>query len=366
MIAINGAGIAGLTLANFLQQQGIDYFIIEKAPALTSVGAGIVIQKNGLEILAALGLEKSLKGNNLCQMSLGNINKLKHIDYLAELPIKAVHRSELQQLLLSRIPRGKIYLGRTIKGLRQDDRCLKLMLSEQETKSCDFLIEAGGVHAELHGKAKLTGSGQHCWRKIITCADDFNQGAEYWFGKHRLGVIPIGGKQLYVFHVHDGDLTEKERLNWLEKMLIEQTKHPLLNNLDISGQWIKHELSQREVHWGQGRVLAIGDAAHALTPNFGQGAVLAMEDAYCLASLIGENLCPEQLRQSFVKQRHRRVCKVQKQSWQAGKMAHFTNQWQVFVRDFILKIMPHRLILKMQQDFINQFVNNMKAHNKGI
>lgn len=366
MIAINGAGIAGLTLANCLQQLGLEYFIIEKSPTLSSVGAGIILQQNGLAILAALGLEKKLQGNHLTQMSLGNINHLKQVEYRGSLAAKAVHRGELQQLLLSAIPSENIYLGRTIDALEQGPEGLNLRLSDQNNKHCDLLIEAGGIHAELHGKVKLTCSGQQCWRKVVRFSGNAEHAAEYWFGKHRLGVIPIGKNQAYIFHVYDGDLTEKQRLDWLEGMLKEQQQGLLLKGLDLSGAWIKNELSQREIHWGQGRVIAIGDAAHGLTPNLGQGAVLAMEDAYSLASLIGKNLSHDQLRHHFIKQRHNRVSKVQKQSWQVGKMAHFTNPGMVFMRDLMLAVIPPILMLKMQQRFIKQFVNSMLPINKGV
>ena len=130
--------------------------------------------------------------------------------------------------------------------------------------------------------------------------------------------------------------------------------------MDLSNaQWLSHGLQQRSINWGEGRVIAIGDAAHALTPNLGQGAVLAMEDAYGLANLIQSGVTMHELLSLFVVKRHKRVKAVKMHSFNAGKSAHLAHPIPVFLRDLILTSLPISLIQKNQNRFMNDFIESM-------
>jgi 2-heptyl-3-hydroxy-4(1H)-quinolone synthase len=390
MICINGAGIAGLTLANGLQRLGIEYCLIEQAEQLEAIGAGILMQHNGLSILNALELDQYVDKQPISQIEVGKPNFTQTIK-LKNQPAQVIHRGQLQRLLLKNIPANKIKLNCRIEKAEQTASKVKVHLNNGQTLSCDYLIEAAGIHANLHQPScnenktgTLQFSEQWCWRSIITThkTKDAKQklvAAEYWCGLYRLGLMPINANQYYCFQVrsehseHDNktDL-EEQRMAWLTQQLAQQNL-PLLNNFDqkslTSATWLSHGLYQKEIHWGQGRIIAIGDAAHAMTPNTGQGAVLAMEDAYELTTMIHterqkrrntEYTKADNLLKAFTKLRHKRCVNTQKQAWVLGKVAHLQNPALRWLRDVFMRVIPPRLAQKNQTVWLNQFIKRMK------
>lgn len=367
MLCINGAGIAGLTLANCLETLKIDYFIIEKSVKLTSVGAGILIQKNGLAIIEALGLLDDLQAANIEQLCFGSDKQLICLDPNKNFPIKAVHRGELQRLLLKNIDQSKIYLNEQIMSFKQTDNEVLITLHSGEIKKCSLLIEAAGIHGSLHTKVKLDKTDHWCWRTVLPGKEKIRKGVEYWFGKNRIGVFPISDvnateNNYYVFQVLETKERinlpiKKQRLDWLNTI---KKSIPELDNLDFSNaNWLSHGLQERDIHWGKRRVIAIGDAAHALTPNLGQGAVLAMEDAYCLANLLQAGVVVDELLPLFIKKRHKRVKAIKKKSLSAGKSAHLVHPVPVILRNAAMAVIPKQLIEKQQIRFMDDFIESM-------
>lgn len=367
MICINGAGIAGLTLANCLEKLNIDYFIVERAEKLSVVGAGILIQQNGLAILNALGLLADIQAADVEQLCFGPVDKSICLGQQKKFPIRAVHRAELQRILLKNIDANKIHLNQEIQSFKQTDEEVFVTLKSGEVNRCSLLIEAAGIHANLHVDAELENTEHWCWRTIVPGKEKIRKGIEHWFGKNRIGVFPISDlgateNNYYVFQVLDtkekmNQSLDQQRLAWLETV---QEEIPELSNLDFSNaSWLSHGLQQRAIHWGDKRVIAIGDAAHALTPNLGQGAVLAMEDAYCLANLIQSGVKTSELLALFVEKRNKRVETVKKQSLSAGKSAHLAHPVPVFLRNIVLALLPASVVQKQQTRFMDDFINTM-------
>jgi 2-polyprenyl-6-methoxyphenol hydroxylase-like FAD-dependent oxidoreductase len=367
MICINGAGIAGLTLANCLEKLKIDYFVIEKSDQLREVGAGIILQENGLAILRALDLLPYLKAADVEKMCFGSLRKSICLDQHKNYQLKAAHRGELQRLLLKNIDLTKIKLNREIKSYSNSKDNVQVTLRSGEIIECSLLIEASGIHGKIIANPDLEGTNQWCWRAIVPGKEMLRTGVECWFGKNRVGIFPISDihsheNYYYIFQVlhrksEINSTIEKKRLNWLVSI---QDSIPELKNLDLSNaQWLSHALQQRSINWGEGRVIAIGDAAHALTPNLGQGAVLAMEDAYCLANLIQSGVTMHELLSLFVVKRHKRVKAVKMHSFNAGKSTHLAHPIPVFLRDLILTSLPISLIQKNQNRFMNDFIESM-------
>jgi 2-polyprenyl-6-methoxyphenol hydroxylase-like FAD-dependent oxidoreductase len=187
-----------------------------------------------------------------------------------------------------------------------------------------------------------------------------NVGTEQWFGRHRLGVIPTSADRTYVFHVmRDADASDNQiHLEWLqEQQALEQ-----FESLDFQdADWLSHPLDERVIDWGVGNRVAIGDAAHAMTPNMGLGAAMAMEDAWTLAELIrrGDTSTPysDQLRA----RRHARVQSIQRQSWQIGHMAHLSPGPLRTLRNAALKLTPPALMLHQQRRLMLAYTNQMNV-----
>src|SRR5258706_9992552 len=100
---------------------------------------------------------------------------------------------------------------------------------------------------------------------------------------------------------------------------------------------LHHDIEEMEAPvWGQGRTVLIGDAAHAMTPNLGQGAAMAIEDAAVLPEVIASDAPAEALR----KIRHDRVAKVLQDSRRLGQMAHMENPVACWLRDTLVRYVP--------------------------
>jgi len=84
----------------------------------------------------------------------------------------------------------------------------------------------------------------------------------------------------------------------------------------------------------------MGDAAHATTPNMGQGACMAIEDAAVLSHLIDTNENAEEAFRMFEAKRIRRTTKIVNDSWQIGKMAQWENPLMTSLRNVALSLMP--------------------------
>lgn len=361
MIIIAGAGIAGLTLANALEQANQPYVVLDSAPELKPIGAGIMLQNNGLAVLSHLGLTPYLQGKEIQALKVGLPEHLM-ISTPGSSGLKAmlVTRGVLQHALLKKLPSKRLCLNQTITSVLNRGDGVEVRFASGETVKCRAFVNAAGIHSNFHGEPELRYSGQWCWRALLPYTGEMNSFGEYWFGQQRVGFGAVNGQQVYMFHVIDqvnevtaSEITDEQRVDWITG----QTKRvPAFSQLDFSNvHWLSHPLQDRAIHWGGNRVVAIGDAAHAVTPNLGQGAVIAMEDALVLAELIQTGATD--LAGNMKRIRHKRIKGVQRNSWWMGRVAHTDNRLIRLAKKWVSKV-PSRGAVKQQVRWMNQFSDN--------
>ena len=361
-ILIEGAGIAGLTLANALEQQGIDYLILEKEPSLHAIGAGIAVQANGLAILKALGMDADLPGIKLQQMCLQGRGFRQVLNGDDAWPTRMMTRAALQQLLLTPVAH-RVVAKAEVAHADVHTQGIALTLKDGRHYEAALSVQASGIHRLGNEPSELRDSGQWCWRALIPGpVRPEPAGQEWWLGRHRLGLSPVDEGLYYIYHVMSqaGPEQDSQRQAFLQQSPVAQV---LTAENMASAQWLSHPLKDKPIHWGQPRRIAIGDCAHALTPNMGQGAVLGMEDAYLLAMLLGQNLDrlgQPALWQDFVKRRHTRVARIRQQSWYFGQVAHWQNPWVTTLRDRLMAIAPGKRMIRQQQKWLAQFCRQMQ------
>jgi 2-heptyl-3-hydroxy-4(1H)-quinolone synthase len=359
MVIILGAGIAGLTLANALQQSGQSYIVLERADKLEPVGAGIVLQNNGLAILEKLALRPCIQGSSPKSIALGLGSNPTRTELLGTgLEALCVTRAELQRVLLLNIPAKKIYLSVDIASVEQDSNGVTVTERQGAIHRGRICINAAGTNSAYHAEPTLHKTDQHCWRAIVETTKPLTTFGEYWYGDQRFGIGAVSDYQAYVFHVGriSDDLNPDtyhtaEREAWLSSLVSDL---PFLENVNFrQANWLSHPLAEREINWGNNRIVAIGDAAHALTPNLGQGAVIAMEDAIVLAQLLKEERA--NVASSLKAARHRRVQTVQSRSWSAGQFAH-SQHWLVRSIKNLIPYLPSKQAVRFQVAWMNQFI----------
>ena len=297
---IVGAGIGGLAAAVALRRVGIETLVIEQVAEIREVGAGLSLWSNAVNALRELGVEASVLASasvierNESRTRSGRLiahNDLAEISRIAGAPCICVHRGVLQRILLDALPPGSVRTHARCSGFDNSTA----VLDSGERIAADILIGADGIssviRARLHGSEPPRYAGYTCWRGI--CQDSgvlADRSALLAIGSGtQFGVWPCGAGQLYWFltkNAPEGTRQTKADAvalcrDWAAPApsIVEATPEEAIVQNDI--------VDRRPLQWwGRGATL-LGDAAHAATPNLGQGACQALEDAVVLAHCLG-------------------------------------------------------------------------------
>ena len=338
-ITIAGAGIAGLTAALVLGRHGHKVVVLERSPRINPQGAGIVLAPNALRVLSALKVKVDRCGEPIRRLTIrdGAGNALETTDIVRILPdaglTLAFHRAELHQALLEALsPEVELRLGAPLVDCTAADS--------------DLIIGADGirstVRAQTCGSMRLRYSGVTCWRALAP-NPGIEEGFEAWGGSARVGVIPLTQSRLYVYLVLTAPPGGERqiRIDNIRRSFA-HFAGPVPAILDsLAGlELLHHDLEElHEPVWGSGNVLLIGDAAHAMTPNLGQGAAMGIEDAAILPQVIAAPDPARRLRDL----RHQRVWRVQRDSRRFGAIAHWHSQPAIWLRNTLVRRMPRSL-----------------------
>jgi 2-polyprenyl-6-methoxyphenol hydroxylase-like FAD-dependent oxidoreductase len=297
---IAGAGLAGLTAAAALAQRGWDVRVHEKGSDLREIGAGIYLFENALDALADIGALADVEASGE-EIRHGTL--LDHLNRTVELE----RRSDRQPRLIVALRRdlhaalakaatkagAEIVTDSRVLGATGDGR---LEFADGSTDQVDLVVGADGVYSRVRdslGLAKrIVDLQDGCGRHLIerTDEDPVNHTLEIWHGGRRLGVAPASRDKVYLFLCCPaGDIRGRaqqpfEPTAWLEShpwyrsQFARIPRHP-------EGQWLPF-YNVRCRAWSTGRVALIGDAAHAMAPNLGQGACVAMTNGVALANAV--------------------------------------------------------------------------------
>lgn len=369
-ILIVGGGIAGLTFAALLRRTGINIDLIEKAEQWKPVGAGIALGINAARILGHLGLsERLLKSGqvlNIGRISDARGRTLSQIDFRSlakkyDVEPVALHRADLHDALLETIPRSNvnIRLGATLNNLEDNNDSATVELSDGITERYDLVVGADGIDSKVRrlllGEISVRYSGYICWRFVIEPDFDYDctVTTEMWGRGKRFGIVPIGREKIYCFTT----LNAAPRAPEYETLSLDRFREiyeefgsavPLILRSIRSGEHLIHnDLEDVYIEkWHKGCVVLIGDAAHALTPNLGQGAAMAIEDAFVLANELKRNADIVFALRNYAESRRKRVDAIHSQSYRFGRVAQYESGIACFLRNLALRAMPDSLILK--------------------
>ncbi len=356
---IVGGGIGGLTAAVALARRGVPVEVVEQADSFAAVGAGITIQANAHAVLDALGIPLPASacvpiGRVLLRNARGRI--LVEADasrVRAEPPSVNIHRADLHQALLDAAQGIPLHAGRRVEGIEAGEEEVEVHFADGSRGSWDLVVGADGVRSavrrSLLGEAGAATrySGQTCWRFALEAPDLVpDVTIEQWAPGRRVGVVPLAAGCIYVYLVESAPEGTPGPESGHPRVLREKFAglhphlDPVLERLDgvpiHHGDLVEHV----RVHFGQGRVVLIGDAAHAMTPNLGQGAGCAIEDAGALALLLERGHEPSALVAALDARQRSRVTAVTRTAWRIGRMAHQQGRFVCWLRDGLLRLLP--------------------------
>ena len=369
-----GGGIGGLAAAVALARLGVEALVFERAGELQEVGAGLGLYPNAMKALRKLGLYDAVLEKGRPLGPSGQIRSWRG-EVLAEISTAVmeerfgdvavgIHRASLHKALLEALEEagGEVRLGADFSGFEQDERGVVARFADGREERGDLLVGADGlrsaVRERLLGDGPPRYAGYSAWRGLVGQAEDYLEGKagfEAWGCGSRFGLVALGGGAAYWFATKNAPRPEKSepaehRAELLSRFGGWHEPIPSVvratDEADLHFDGIYHR--EPVARWGRGRVTLLGDAAHPMTPDLGQGAAQAMEDAVVLAGSVREKGEPQAALRLYEDRRLARTAYVVRQSLRTGRISQLEHPLACRLRDAALKILPRRALVGVQ------------------
>jgi 2-polyprenyl-6-methoxyphenol hydroxylase-like FAD-dependent oxidoreductase len=371
-IAIVGGGIGGLTTAIALRRKGYEVTVYEAAESFKNVGAGIVLAGNAMKALQTIGIDREIidAGRKLKRFAIRNpsgtylstteADKINRKYGLVN--TLSLHRAELHKILLSFIEPGIVHQSKTCTGFEQTDEGTRLFFADGTYSDVQFVIAADGIHSVFRKKflpdSVLRYSGYTCWRAVIDVPGlNIDEATETWGRGKRFGVVPLTRNRIYWYATLDSKPAIQASPVSIEDLRnIYAGFHdpvPSILKMTREEQLIHGDISDFKpiTQYAFGNIVLIGDAAHATTPNLGQGACMAIEDAVVLANALVAQGEPVPAFRLFEKLRLERNTRVVNASWSLGKLSQVSNPVLASLRNAAIRLTPES-VAERQMKFL--------------
>lgn len=351
-----GGGIGGLAAALGLRLVGWEVTVLERAPAFADVGAGISLHANGVRALEALGVGEEIRAAARPLYTGGTRTPdgrlLSRMDGAAlerrlGTPVVGILRADLHRVLRAALPAGCVKTGVEVTDVGG-------------AGDADLVVVADGVHSRLRaqlfpghpgpvysGSTVLRAITEHPLPDLDSDLElTWGPGAEFGhivFVDGRAEWHAVLGSPPGVRHPDPLTAMRGRFRDWHDTVtaLLDATRPEDVLHHDI------HELVTPLPTFAVGRVAVLGDAAHAMTPNLGQGASQALEDAAVLASCLATEPAVASALLRYDAVRRPRSQSVARAARQAGRMGHrLTHPAAIALRDTALRLAPSGATLR--------------------
>ncbi|MEM8924083.1 MAG: FAD-dependent monooxygenase [Actinomycetota bacterium] len=356
-----GAGIGGLATAALLQRLGCRTSVIEQRAESVGLGAGILLQPNGLAVLDALGAIDRLREGGTELRSLRLLDERLHVMGESRLPGGPSHgfglvvsRHLLHQILLD-IARScgvEIHHDHRLTGVEGEVESPRPLVADEHRPAVDLLVGADGQGSVVRGHVDPEGTTPAAGRAYVralvdwTCVEPLT--GEYWTRRGIAGIFACGDDRSYWYCTATPAIEramEKGDLGDLRKRVA--AAHPPLiqavNALaDTDQARIDRVVDVQATKLYRGSTVLVGDAAHAMAPNLGQGANSALVDAGVLASELHRRSAVSEALAAYDTRRHEVVRKVQLDARRLARVSHFTRGRRL--RNRAVRLLPRSVL----------------------
>lgn len=361
-VAVIGAGIGGLAVAAGLQREGHDVVVLERRTGPGAVGAGLTLFTNALTALDVMGLGEAVRRASdgpVARMRAGQRRPSGR--WMTTLPprsvaeLRSIHRSDLHDVLLSCTHPGSVRTGHDALVARDGAPTVEI---DGRDEPYDLVVAADGLRSESRERLGLGAgtryAGYTAWRGVTARPVATNgEAGETWGRGRRFGVVPLPDGRVYWFatvsapeHADLGPDLAAVRATfagWHDPVLrcIEATPADAVLRHDI------HDLAAPLPTFVRSRTVLLGDAAHAMTPDMGQGAAQALEDAATLVVLLRHVASSDDLPAALARYdavRRPRTQALARRSRVMGRIGQLERAVPAALRDAALSAVPSALL----------------------
>ena len=302
-----GGSVAGMSASLSLARAGIAVDLVERDAEWGVTGAGITITRPSLRAFARLGILERLRDEgHLHEGVLVHDAQGRYLQQVVSPPLVdadvpgagGILRPVLHRILAdaTRAAGVTVRTGLTVSSLAQDPDGADLVFADGSAGRYDMVVGADGLFSQMRGLVFPDASpprftGQACWRLMLPRPDSVSQRHFFLGGPVKVGLTPVSKDEMYLFlleHVPHNPWREPDTQHRLLAQLLEGYGGVLAEVRAQLGPDSRIVYRPLEAHllrhdWHAGRVLLLGDAAHATTPQLASGAGMAAEDGLVLA-----------------------------------------------------------------------------------
>jgi 2-polyprenyl-6-methoxyphenol hydroxylase-like FAD-dependent oxidoreductase len=332
-VLIVGAGLGGLSLALALGRAGIGVDIVDIEPELRVAGAGITLNGASLRAFATLGLLDAIARYGHCHDGRNVYDGQGKLLFLSPterrlgpgIPNGAgILRPVLHHIVHDAVVAAGVAIrfAVSVTSLSDGDNAVEVLFTDGTNARYDLVVGADGISSKIRSlifpeapQPRYTGQG--CWRAVLPKPVDMDSPCTFMGHDHKAGLNPISHDEMYLYLLqHVPDNRWMPPAEWPSLLATELAEFggllaDIRDNLGPHSRVNYRPLEKLllEPPWHRGRVVLMGDAAHATTPHVGYGAGLAVEDAIVLAELLRERAPLGEVLARFTQRRYER-CRI--------------------------------------------------------
>jgi 2-polyprenyl-6-methoxyphenol hydroxylase-like FAD-dependent oxidoreductase len=353
-IVVVGGGIGGLCTAIALRRAGHEVVVLERAQRIDPLGAGITLFANAMRVLDRLGVGVAVatRGAAARRSAILTVRGRE----LARVPADllegtvAVHRADLQAVLVEAA--GDVRLGVHVIAAENGQEAAVVRTEGAGEERCDLVVGADGVGSVVRSAVadvRPRYAGYTAWRGVSSVPVEPGRLTESWGVGERFGLVDIGGGRTYWFatkNAPEGEPDEPKGRKAEIQRRFRGWHEPIaavVEPADESGI-LRNDVYYLEPlqRWSSGRVVLLGDAAHATTPAIGQGAAQAIEDAVVLADRLARAVEVGTALAEYEAARRSRANSVLRMSRRADKAAQLASPLACRLRNAVVARLPER------------------------
>jgi 2-polyprenyl-6-methoxyphenol hydroxylase-like FAD-dependent oxidoreductase len=377
-VVIIGGGIGGLATAGCLRLRGMEADVYERAPHVRELGAALGLWPNATRVLKHLGVLDELiqhahvapagalrdwRGRELVKMQ----------ELASDVPTVFAHRADLHRALATAIAPERLHLNKTCTGVQRQEKQVRAVFADGTfSEWVDALIGADGIRSVLREMTLRDGAptyrGYVAWRGVTametTLPEDQIVG-ETWGRGQRFGFIPLGLGRVGWWATANKPRAEGTRVcgqspaEWKKELLqrfrLWHTPIPQVLAATPEAAFLCNAIMDRvpphpPKPWGDGPITLLGDAAHPTTPNLGQGACMAIEDAAVVAQALAAIPDVATAFRVYEMTRFERTARMVRASLKLGALGQWENGLACAVRNLVMRMSPERGLRKRIRD----------------